>query len=349
MKMAFLRSPRERWLTACGVLFSVFPLSGSGIAAGFTEPPVIFYGQINQTYNGYTIPASGALTWVIQSTATGSSTVLASTTPGIVAGASFYRLEVPVEKLPPGFSLSGNTISTATTTFNRGNITLDGAPVSIVYPTTADRATFTFTETARGKMDHLDLAIMTPFLDSDGDGIPDWWEDLYGLNKYDPSDATTIDPAGHTWLDDYNNHVDPTAANLSEYTRWTNSYSLQGSAADPTTDSDNDGIPNLLEFALGTNPNVGDNALAAQRSLVQIESDKGGRFLTLTVQKPGRTSVNYVVETSGDLKTWSSVEGKDIITLMNTASLLKVRAARYVDATRPGATFLRLRVILLQR
>ncbi|MCX6996754.1 MAG: hypothetical protein NTV49_06635, partial [Kiritimatiellaeota bacterium] len=34
---------------------------------------------------------------------------------------------------------------------------------------------------------------ISPTLDTDGDGMPDWWEIKYGLNPYDPTDAT-LDP-----------------------------------------------------------------------------------------------------------------------------------------------------------
>ena len=40
-------------------------------------------------------------------------------------------------------------------------------------------------------------------LDSDGDGIPDEWEDKMGLNKSNPNDSTNIGPDGYTWLEIY--------------------------------------------------------------------------------------------------------------------------------------------------
>ena len=37
-----------------------------------------------------------------------------------------------------------------------------------------------------------------PWKDTDGDGIPDEWEDKFGLTKTNPADgsATTLDPTG---------------------------------------------------------------------------------------------------------------------------------------------------------
>ncbi|MFD2033845.1 polysaccharide lyase [Belliella marina] len=49
-----------------------------------------------------------------------------------------------------------------------------------------------------------------PYLDSDGDGIPDAWEKRYGLNPNDPSDANNdINGDGYTNLEKYINGIDP--------------------------------------------------------------------------------------------------------------------------------------------
>ena len=40
-------------------------------------------------------------------------------------------------------------------------------------------------------------------LDSDGDGIPDNWEDMYGLDPSDPNDALEIHKSGYSWLEYY--------------------------------------------------------------------------------------------------------------------------------------------------
>jgi pectate lyase len=42
-------------------------------------------------------------------------------------------------------------------------------------------------------------------LDSDGDGIPDVWEDAHGLDKKDPKDHNRIMPSGYTAIEEYIN------------------------------------------------------------------------------------------------------------------------------------------------
>ena len=42
-------------------------------------------------------------------------------------------------------------------------------------------------------------------LDSDGDGIPDAWEDAHGLNKKDGRDHRKVMPSGYTAIEEYIN------------------------------------------------------------------------------------------------------------------------------------------------
>ena len=60
-----------------------------------------------------------------------------------------------------------------------------------------------------------EYASLAPPTDTDGDGIPDFWEEQFGLNKNDPSDAAK--PAksdGYTNLEKYLNNSDPTGSDV---------------------------------------------------------------------------------------------------------------------------------------
>jgi len=51
----------------------------------------------------------------------------------------------------------------------------------------------------------------TPYKDSDGDGMPDAWEQKYGLNPNDPADANKdLNGDGYTNIEKYINGIDPT-------------------------------------------------------------------------------------------------------------------------------------------
>jgi len=68
------------------------------------------------------------------------------------------------------------------------------------------------------------------------------------------------------------------------------------------SDSDGDGRPNLLEYALGSDPSIADGAPAVGGML----ESANGRHCTLTFTRPlGLTDVTYAVEVSEDLQTWS--------------------------------------------
>jgi autotransporter-associated beta strand protein len=102
-----------------------------------------------------------------------------------------------------------------------------------------------------------------------------------------------------------------------------------GDAAD-SFDKDNDGIPNLLEYALNGNPNIAD------RSILPVAT--GGNPLSLTFTRLGDSGITYIVEASDTLATdsWSS-----IYTSSGTAGPVTVQdPGPVVDNRR----FLRLRV-----
>jgi len=110
-----------------------------------------------------------------------------------------------------------------------------------------------------------------------------------------------------------------------------------GTAAD-TADPDHDSVPNLLEYALGLDPNAADGTAG------KVTADTATGYLRLSVARnAAATDVDYVVEVSADLAIWASAEGTDVVTEEDTAGSLVVR-----DLTPVGSTasrhFIRLRV-----
>lgn len=77
-----------------------------------------------------------------------------------------------------------------------------------------------------------------------------------------------------------------------------------GTAAD-TADMDLDGLPNLLEYALGTNPTVNDGAGTISQNIVAIA---GERFLSIRFNvRLAARGVTLKVQSSGNLSTWSDI------------------------------------------
>ncbi|MCW1925047.1 autotransporter-associated beta strand repeat-containing protein [Luteolibacter arcticus] len=104
----------------------------------------------------------------------------------------------------------------------------------------------------------------------------------------------------------------------------------------PGDDADKDGLTNLMEYALGTNP-LAHNAGPA----VDFETIASTKHLRITVNKnPQATNLSYSVETCGALNDWSA-SGTVIET--DTATQLIVRDT--FNTTTSSRRFIRLKVL----
>lgn len=138
-------------------------------------------------------------------------------------------------------------------------------------------------------------------VDSDGDGLPDWWERKYGTNPQLFDSDRDVDRDGLTALAEYlagrNPNVDDLvletsafSANFvvttiqlradSDHDGIPDEYELRvsGSATffDPDADSDSDGFTNLQEYNAGTDPNVRDDLKSTVGVSGYFRLDSGG-------------------------------------------------------------------------
>ena len=103
-----------------------------------------------------------------------------------------------------------------------------------------------------------------------------------------------------------------------------------GAAADDA-DPDGDGLKNLAEYGLGTDPNHNTPTLACVR-------DAGGLSLTFTRPK-GLPDVTYAAESSTDLVSWTPIT----ITLVTDGPTQTMRTMDPLTTGNPGCRFIRLR------
>lgn len=318
--------------------------------AAFTEPPFTLYGRvIGSTINGGRAVTFGTLKLVIQppgGAAKFSVTAQLDTLPDGLG----YRLEIPVRKLTGETAAVPGVLdaSTAARNYIVTQITIDNQPGKALGTLDGAPAALVFSERQRGKFQYLDFALVHSFVDSDRDGLPDWWEDQYasqGFNKNDPNDARAdFNGDGVDNLAEYRAKNDPTATVIT-YAQWATAKGLAGANALPTADPDGDQVDNYGEFGADMNPLVPDRLLAVQRGAARLLPVGGTDRLAITVQKPvvKRADLKYVVEVSSDGRSWKSVEKKDVLTMQNDPTTLLMRDA--LRSSLLARRLIRLRVV----
>lgn len=185
----------------------VAPLLNSiSFAAGVTsvsEPETVFYGRILDRSGPVDhIVTEGTLSWLVKK-ADGSTISLSSTLFPLKNGEFSYSLRVPHEVLSLGLTASPRAVAlgTAATLQTHLQISLDGFAATIVSP---GESSFDAAQALRAMTYRLDLEVKLPLLDSDHDGMPDWWEDANGLDKQNAVDASgDIDGDGTTNKNEY--------------------------------------------------------------------------------------------------------------------------------------------------
>ncbi len=179
-------------------------------AAGISEPATTFYGKVLGTADVQPhLITEGRLTWVLRR-ADGVDVVLTASLFAYNGGMFSYRLDVPHAALSLGQTADGGNVPLALTeqTHQHLNVTLDGAPVTLLGPA---GSTFTAAQLLRSATYRLDLGVDRQATDTDGDGLPDWWEDLYGLDKQFNDANQVFGVGGLTASEAYVLGLDPNA------------------------------------------------------------------------------------------------------------------------------------------
>lgn len=191
-------------------------ISHTARAQGFTESDIVFYGEVRKSGGGQTVLLQSGhlkLTFVNQRNKANRVTLeteLRPTGQGSTKPWS-YSIKVPIAYLPETPRIGEFlAVNNATTNFKIEEITIDGAPATLP---DGSKEFYGLSFASRSGNYRLDLLVPGSSEDSDGDGLPDWWEKLFGLNP-NLADANG-DPDNDGWsnLEEFRRGSNPVVSN----------------------------------------------------------------------------------------------------------------------------------------
>jgi hypothetical protein len=184
-------------------IFCLFPLAGMG--QGIPEPSLIIYGTIRNSADGNVRLTAGPLTWQISPSAGGPTNIFVTTLTNINDQFS-YILRVPWET-DVGSGISSNTLRLISTplSYDRSQVFLGTNQVTFLQPA---QANFSVSWLDRGRIERVDLQVAIPCIDSDGNGLCDWWELLF-FGRLGVNPNADADGDGLSNLAEYRAGTDP--------------------------------------------------------------------------------------------------------------------------------------------
>lgn len=176
------------------------------------EPQSVIYGKVTNVWEsqGYLV-TDGDLKWTVRGLDGKPQEFVAQLEP-LAEGRFSYRLNIPHEALSAGLSLSQNTIPLAPVAAGFENLTVrvNGAVATIETP---DHQLLELAQNNRASTHRIDLQVGFQPEDSDGDGIPDWWEGRFGSDPVIADADIDLDGDGWSNLVEYQRGTDPTFDN----------------------------------------------------------------------------------------------------------------------------------------
>ncbi|WOO41005.1 Calx-beta domain-containing protein [Rubellicoccus peritrichatus] len=195
--------------------FLFVTLLSNPLLANFTEPPTRLYGKVIHLGAGtsYQVYAGELSVVIYDADNVENQVTLTTQLAPLGAGNAFsYELDIPQMYLPDALKMDDYlSIGSNARNFQIASITLDGNPADFL---DTAQSTLSVTFNDRAGEHRLDLKVSFDEVDTDGDGMPDWWENLFGLNPNDPNDASSdIDNDTLTALAEFLGGTDPTVDN----------------------------------------------------------------------------------------------------------------------------------------
>lgn len=185
--------------------------------AFLSETDTVFYGKVIHRGAGEPLLLTqGTLVWKVTPATGGAPFIARSELAPLKNGEFSYQIRLPqriaISALSVPAELDGLLIQNDSAShFQNVEITINGHAATLVDPA---KTTFDAVAPQRGLFRRADLIVDFPLPDSDYDGMADWWEEKYGLNKF--ADDSTLDPDGDfiTNIAEYRAGSDPNHANV---------------------------------------------------------------------------------------------------------------------------------------
>lgn len=204
------------YLLITAAIFQVLLPSLEAASAGFTEPDVMFYGTVQKAGGGQTVLLQAGhmeMTFVNQSNPANRvviRTELRPVGPGSNKPYS-YSVRIPTAYLPDANRISEFiSVTTLPTTFKIENITVDGQPATLP---DGSKEFYGLSFASRSGEYRLDLLLSGDTSDADHDGLPDWWERLFGLDPNIADADGDLDQDGWSNLEEFRRGGNPSVSN----------------------------------------------------------------------------------------------------------------------------------------
>ena len=185
-------------------------------AQGFAEPPLILHGKVVKLGQGGGYQLFSGTLHVKLINKLNPSHVLDLDIPLRKAGANgefSYRVEIDQSTQPASDELAHTlVVGSGAIRYILQSATVDGYPASLLDSEQA--AEFSTSFANRGEELRIDFRTDIPTPDTDGDGIPDWWEQFYKLDPRYAADAL-VDADGDGWnnLKEFQLSTNPLSSN----------------------------------------------------------------------------------------------------------------------------------------
>ncbi|HAB18465.1 MAG TPA: hypothetical protein DCE44_18745 [Verrucomicrobiales bacterium] len=271
-------------------------------SARISEPPTVIYGRITERVGAFEFPITqGQLVWNLRTTGPGARDYQLTAQVERLGGGRFsYRLTLPHEVLAYDLNVDPKALGLGGTGARvlHQSVTLDGRLLTLA-PGTIEG--FALEPSRRAGRQRIDLYLSANSPDTDGDGLPDWWEDQNGLDKWDSGDAASV----LIGVTDSGESDPRLSSSIRTFAEWRAEW-FPNSGGDlerfGLLDDDDDGISNLLEYAFNLNPTQSD---AQNAGALPYPINQGGRLGVVFRQRALATDLTYQIERSADLLEWT--------------------------------------------